>query len=59
MSKGNPFLALRLPHEQQDALRAKAAASGSTLSDLVRKVLADHVAATGCTRRPSKFRPSR
>lgn len=44
MSKGNPFLALRLSREQQDALRAIAATSGLTLSDLVRNVLADHVA---------------
>ncbi len=44
MSKGNPFLALRLARDQQDALRARAAESGLTLSDLVRNVLADHVA---------------
>jgi hypothetical protein len=40
VSKGNPFLALRLSHDQQEALRMNAAASGMTLSDLVRQVLA-------------------
>lgn len=45
MSKGNPFLALRLSHDQQDALRANAAASGLTPSDLVRQLLAHHAEA--------------
>lgn len=44
MSKGNPFLALRLTRDQQDALRASAAESGLTVSDLVRHVLADYLA---------------
>lgn len=44
VSKGNPFLALRLTHDQQDALRASAAESGQTVSDLVRHVLADYLA---------------
>ena len=44
MSKGNPFLALRLTHDQQDALRAKAAESGFSASELVRQVNADYLA---------------
>lgn len=43
MSKGNPFLALRLASDQQEALRARAAAHGMTLSHLIRKVLADNL----------------
>lgn len=47
MSKGNPFLALRLTRDQQDALRADAEESGRTVSDLVRQLLAEHVARRG------------
>lgn len=47
MSKGNPFLAVRLSRDQQDALSAKAAEYGVTLSDLVRQAVADYVAGRG------------
>ena len=40
MSKGNPFLALRLSRDQQDMLRAKATESGISLSELVRQAVA-------------------
>ena len=43
MSKGNPFLALRLARDQQDLLRAKAAESGVSLSELVRQAVAKFV----------------
>lgn len=44
MSKGNPFLALRLPRDQQDALRVRAAEAGITVSELARKLLGEQVA---------------
>jgi hypothetical protein len=47
VSKGNPFLAVRLSREQQEALRANASESGLTLSDLVRQVLKEHVEGGG------------
>lgn len=43
MSKGNPFLALRLGRDQQDLLRAKAAESNMSLSELVRQLVAKFV----------------
>jgi hypothetical protein len=47
MSKGNPFLALRLPLDQQDALRTRAAESGLSVSELVRQAVAKFVGDTG------------
>lgn len=44
MSKGNPFVALRLARDQQNALRAKADESGATLSDLVRHAIVHYLA---------------
>ena len=74
MSKGNPFLALRLPRDQQDVLRTRAAESGTTVSELVRQAIASFVADTGrqtaspdkrrnginnLSRRPKQSRPAR
>lgn len=59
MSHGNPFLALRLARDQQEALRAQAAASSLTLSDLVRRILADHLAGRGPQPAQGKGRPRR
>jgi hypothetical protein len=47
MSKGNPFLAVRLSHDQREALRVNASESGLTLSDLVRQVLTRHIEGGG------------
>lgn len=44
MSKGNPFLAVRVAVEQQEALRQEAARSGRTISEIVRQILAAHLA---------------
>jgi hypothetical protein len=46
MSKGNPFIALRLSREQQDVLRVRAAESGMNLSELVRQAVARFVGDT-------------
>ena len=73
MSKGNPFLALRLPPDQQDALRTRAAESGMSVSELVRQAVARFVGDTGrpassdkrtsginsLSRRPKQSRPAR
>ena len=66
MSKGNPFLALRLSPDQHDILRANAIESGITVSELVRQVIARYVASedfrsahVAQVRKTSSRRPSR
>lgn len=47
MSKGNPFLALRLPRDQQDVLRTRAAESGMSVSEFIRQAVASFAGDTG------------
>lgn len=42
MSKGNPFIALRLPREEEQSLRTRAKESGASLSQVVRDALAHY-----------------
>jgi hypothetical protein len=56
MSKGNPFLALRLACDQHDAVRAKAAESGMTVSEMVRHAITHYVAAGGLAPSPAQRR---
>jgi hypothetical protein len=44
MSKGNPFVALRLLPDQQQALRARAVTHGVTVSELVRQAVGRYLA---------------
>lgn len=43
MTKGNPFLALRIAEEHHEALRTRAAETGMSVTEFVRQAIALHV----------------
>lgn len=59
MSKGKPFVALRLAHDVQDRLRERAAQSAITLSDIVRLAVARYLSEAPPPSLPDKERPRR